>query len=471
MATSKILKRHISNNKSIIDSLADSFNYGKNPLKTLDGRLITTYMCKPETADSEFLLSKAQYKASTGREQKKNADVLYYQIRQSFVPGEVDSETALKIGYDLAMRWTKGKHAFFVASHIDRPHPHVHIYYNSITLDCTHKYRDFLGSARALRRLSDRICLENGLSVITDPKLKSKGKFKHYGEWINGNKQPTFKDRLKEQIDLILSTKPSSMEAFFEAMKQAGYEIKHGRGGMISLGIQGQEKFTRLRTSTLGEGYGLEDIRATIEGRLSSGSGKIIETKKVNLIIDIQSKIKSGKGPAYQKWATVYNLKQMAATLQYLQENDLLEYSQLERLAVESTDRFHNLTDKIKSLETALNTNSELKVALADYAKTRAVFDGYRTAKYSNQYLAEHETDIQLYRASQATFRRILNGEKLPKMDTLKKEYRRLMTEKNTAYKEYREIKKCMQDTLKAKHNIDHLLGLTSGQINKGMER
>ncbi len=190
MATSKILKRHISKNKSIIDSLTNSFNYGQNPLKTLDGRLIKNYMCNPETAETEFLLSKAKYKATTGREQKKDADVLYYQIRQSFAPGEVDSETALKIGYDLAMRWTKGKHAFFVASHIDRPHPHVHIYYNSTTLDCTHKYRDFLGSARALRRLSDRICLENGLSVITDPKLKSKGKFKHYGEWSKINSPP-----------------------------------------------------------------------------------------------------------------------------------------------------------------------------------------------------------------------------------------------------------------------------------------
>lgn len=471
MAATRIIKRHIGIGKTIAQSLFISFNYGKNPQKTSGDSLLSAYMCNLETAETEFLLSKAQYKATTGRVQKKDADILYYQIRQSFAPGEVDSETALKIGYDLAMRWTKGKHAFFVASHIDRPHPHVHIYYNSTTLDCTHKYRDFLGSARALRRLSDRICLENGLSVITDPKPKSKGKFKHYGEWINGNKKPTFKDRLKEQIDLILSAKPSSMEAFFEAMKQAGYEIKYGRSEVISLGMKGQERFTRLRTSTLGEGYGLDDIRNAIEGRLSSGSGKIIETKKVNLIIDIQSKIKAGKGPAYQKWATVHNLKQMAATLQYLQENDLLEYSQLERLAVESTDRFHNLTDKIKSLETALNTNSELKAALADYAKTRAVFDGYRTAKYSNHYLTEHETDIQLYRASQATFRRILNGEKLPRMDALKEEYRQLITEKNTAYKEYREVKKCMQDTLKAKHNIDHLLGLTSGQINKGMER
>ena len=163
LATTRLISHHISRGKSILASLSDRFDYGQNPEKTLDGSLIRSYECDPLTADSEFLLSKARYKAITGREQKRDADVLCYQIRQSFPPGELDPEEALNIGYELAMRWTKGKHAFFVVSHADRPHPHVHIYYNSTTLDCTRKYRDFLGSARALRRLSDRICLEHDL--------------------------------------------------------------------------------------------------------------------------------------------------------------------------------------------------------------------------------------------------------------------------------------------------------------------
>lgn len=184
LATTRLITHHISGDKSILASLSDRFDYGQNPEKTLDGALIRSYECDPLTAGSEFLLSKARYKAITGREQKRDADVLCYQIRQSFPPGELDPEEALNIGYELAMRWTKGKHAFFVVSHADRPHPHVHIYYNSTTLDCTRKYRDFLGSARALRRLSDRICLEHDLSVIKNPKLHSKGKFRHYGQWL-----------------------------------------------------------------------------------------------------------------------------------------------------------------------------------------------------------------------------------------------------------------------------------------------
>ena len=453
MATTRLMTRHTGSGMTIMETLKDGFDYGKNPDKTRNGDLILAYECAPATADAEFLLSKAKYKAITGREQKRENDVLYYQIRQSFPPGETDPETALKISYDLAMRWTKGRHAFFVVSHADRPHPHCHIYYNSTSLDCTRKFRDFIGSARAVRRLSDRICLENGLSVITNPKRHSKGKFKHYGEWLGGHKPPTFQEKLKVQIDICLATKPPDMETFLQAMAAAGYEIKQGRGGTISFRAEGQERFTRLRASTLGKGYGQE------------------ERRKVNLIVDIQSRMKAGKGPAYERWAKVFNLKQMAAALQYLQENGLLEYADLEQKTAELTDRFHTLSDSIKTTEAALHINAELKAAVVDYAKARPVFEGYKAAKYSRKYLAEHEADIAAYRAAQDTFRRLLSGAKLPKMDTLKAEFQRLSADKKKAYREYRETKKAMQEIVTMKSNIDHLLGLTDAQKNKEMER
>ena len=416
------------------------------------------------------MLSKAKYKAITGREQKKDEDVLCYQIRQSFVRGEVDAETALKIGYDFAMRWTKGNHAFFVVSHIDRPHPHIHIYYNSTELDCTRKFRDFKGSARAVRRLSDRICLENGLSVIANPKPKSKGKFNHYGEW-QGDKPTTFQERLKAQIDICLAEKPPDMETFLQAMAAAGYEVKHGRGGAFSFRIQGQDRFTRLRSSTLGKGYGPEDVLAVIEGRAAPTEGRAGAIRRVNLIVDIQAKMRAGKGPAYEKWATIYNLKQMAAALQYLQENGLMDYEQLEQKASAATDRFHSLSDSIKTTEVAMNVNAELKAAIVDYAKTRPIFEGYKAARYSKKYLAEHEADIATHRAARATMDRLLNGGKLPKMDTLKADFQKLAAVKKAAYRDYRAAKKDMQEVVTVKANIDHLLGLTDAQKNKEMER
>jgi hypothetical protein len=466
MATTYFKPHHISKGETIAQSMKDRFDYGQNPEKTQGGDLVLAYECDPKTAYAEFLLSKAKYKAITGREQKKDADILCYQVRQSFVPGEVDSETALKIGYDFAMRWTKGKHAFFVVSHIDRPHPHVHIYYNSTTLDCTRKFRDFLGSARAVRRLSDRICLENGLSYIANPKLKSKGKYRNYGQWLGGNKPPTFQERLKAQIDTCLAEKPPNMDIFLQDMEAAGFEVKHRRGGGISFRTEGQERFTQLRAATLGKGYDLEDIQAAIEGRAAP-----MERRKVNLIVDIQSRMRAGKGPAYEQWAKIYNLKQMAAALQYLQENSLMDYADLEQKSTQAADRFHTLSDSIKSTETAMRTNTELKAAVVDYAKTRPVFEGYKAAKYSRKYLAEHEADIVTYRAARAAMDRLLNGAKLPKMDTLKAEFQRLASDKKKAYREYREAKKDMQEIITVKSNIDHLLGLTDGQKNKEMER
>jgi len=249
-----------------------------------------------------------------------------------------------------------------------------------------------------VRRLSDRICLENGLSYIANPKLKSKGKFKHYGEW-QGDKPPTFQERLKAQIDICLADKPPDMETFLQAMTAAGFEVKHRRGGGISFRTKGRERSTQLRASTLGKGYGPEDIQAVIEGWAEPPTRHTGATRKLNLIVDIQAKMRAGKGPAYEKWATIYNLKQMAAALQYLQENNLMEYEQLEQKAAEVTDRFHSLSDGIKSTEAAMGVNAELKAAIIDYAKTRPVFDGYKAVKYSKKYLAEHGADIELYRA------------------------------------------------------------------------
>ena len=163
----------------------------------------------------EFLLAKASYKAATGREQKKETDVLCYQIRMAFYPGEITPKEANRIGYELAMRWTKGRHAFLVTTHTDKKHIHCHIYYNSTSLDCSRKFRNFWGSSFALRRLSDRLCLENGLSIVEHPKPRSKSKYKHYGEWQKErNRPPNFQERLCIAIDSALAKRPASLEEF-----------------------------------------------------------------------------------------------------------------------------------------------------------------------------------------------------------------------------------------------------------------
>ena len=462
-----MLQRHANEGESIAEAIRDCLDYGKNPEKTENGKYISSYECDPATVAAEFLLAKASYKAMTGREQKNGSDVLCYQIRQSFYPGEITPEEANRISYELAMRWTKGRHAFIVTTHTDKQHIHSHIYYNSTTLDCTRKFRNFWGSSFALRRLSDRLCLENGLSIVENPKPRSKGKFRNYGEWQAGQKKPlTYQDRLRAAIDTVLAKRPADFPAFLSLMEQAGYEVKQRRG-TISFRAPGQERFTRLRSDTLGEGYSETDIRAALSGsRQRPGQPR----QKINLAIDIQSRLQ-GKGPGYERWAKVFNLKQMAAALAYLQDNGLTDYEQLEQKATAATERFHKLSDQIKSTEAALHTNMELKAATVQYAKTRPVFEKYKASKYSKKFLAEHEADIELYRAACADFKAILGGAKLPKMDTLKEEGRKLSEQKKKLYAEYRKTKADMQEVTTIKANIDYLLGYSEPGRKKEQER
>ena len=473
-ATTYYKKHKISKGETIAQSLKERFDYGQNPDKTEGGELISSYGCDHMTADAEFLLSKAKYKAATGREQRRDADVLCYQIRQSFKPGEITPEEANRIGYETAMRWTKGKYAFFVATHTDKAHIHNHIYYNSTSLDCTRKFRDFIGSGRAVRRLSDRICLENDLSVITNPKLHSKGRFLHYGAWLGTERQPPYKEQLRLAINEALAKRPADFDAFLRLMEASGYTVKHGRSGAISFLVPGQERATRLRASTLGDGYDPEDIKTVIAGEHPIPEQPVSVSaapRRVNLIVDIQERLRSGKGAAYARWAKVYNLKQMAAALQFMQEQNITEYDQLSAKAEDAVSRFHALTEQLRQTEAGLSATSELMGAVVRYAKTRPVFDGYKAAKYSRKYLAEHEAELADYRAAKATMGELLGGEKLPKMAELKEKRRQLAARKKTLYTEYRSAQEEMRQAVAVKANIDHLLGVTDGQRKKEQER
>lgn len=450
------------------------FNYGTNPEKTKGGELIRSYECDPMTAAAEFLLAKEKYKAVTGREQRQGSDVLYYQIRMSFPPGELDPEAALEIGYELGMRWTKGRHAFFVVSHADHPHPHVHIYYNSTALDCTRKYRNFFGSSFALRRLSDRVCLEHDLSVIQNPKLHSQGQFLHYGQWLGDRRKPSFKAQIRSAIDTALAQRPEDPAAFLSLLESAGVEVIHGRGGVISFKAPGQERPARWRRSTLGDGYGPEDVEAVLRGEAPArpvGSSGAAPRQKINLIIDIQKRMAQGKGPGYERWAKLYNLKQMAAALQFLQEHDLTDYAALATKTEAAVEQAHALAGELRAVEDQLARTSELMGAVVEYAKTRPVFDGYKAAKYSKKYLAEHGDELDRYRAAKAAINDLLAGAKLPKMDALKKSRQELAARKKELYTQYRAAQRDMRELVAVQGNIDHLLSVTGGRENKDQER
>ena len=403
--------------KSAVQTMQERFEYALNPEKL---GAVSSYLCDYTTAHSEFLLVHSQYKAETGREPDRGA--LFFQIRQAFKPGEITPEEANRIGYETAMRWTKGKYQFFVCTHIDKGHIHNHIYYNSTAYDCSRKYHNFIGSSFALRRLSDRVCLENDLSVILNPKLHSKGRFIHYGQWI-GEKPPSAKQR--------------------------------------------------VRASTLGAGFDPADIRDVIAGKrpIPEIPHEAPAPRKVSLVIDIQERLRSGKGPAYERWAKVYNLKQMAAALQYLKEHGIADYDELAAGTDAAVERSHKLAVELQAVETELAQTADLMGAVVDYAKTRPVFDGYKASKYSKKYLAQHEDELATYRAARATMKEILDGGKLPRINELKEKRRQLAAQKKTLYMEYRQAQDAMREAVTVKANIDRLLGLADERINKEQER
>ena len=445
-------------------SLSGILDYVTNREKTVE-RLISGVNCMAQTAQDEFEAVKKQFRKTDGRS--------YYHIVQAFAPDDpLDFDTAHEIGLKFA-KYFKG-YQCVVVTHMNTAHIHNHIYYNSTSLDCTRKFRDFIGSGRAVRRLSDRICLENDLSVITNPKLHSKGRFLHYGAWLGAERQTSYKEQLRLAINEALAKRPADFDTFLRLMEASGFTVKHGRGGAISFLVSGQERATRLRASTLGDGYDPEDIKAVIAGERPIPEQTVSVSAppcRVNLIVDIQERLRAGKGAAYARWAKVYNLKQMAAALQFMQEQNITEYDQLSAKAEDAVSRFHALTEQLRRTEADLSATSELMGAVVRYAKTRPVFDGYKATKYSRKYLAEHEAELADYRAAKATMGELLGGEKLPKMAVLKEKRRQLSARKKVLYTEYRSAREEMRQAVAVKANIDHLLGVTDGQHKKEQER
>ena len=467
IATTRLIPLHTGKGRTVGQAISDIIDYAENPEKTNNGKLISSYQCDSRIADAEFLFSKRQYLARTGRRRGAD-DVIAYQIRQSFVPGEITPEEANRLGYELARRFTKGNHAFIVCTHVDKAHVHNHIIWNSTSLNYDRKFRDFLGSARAMRRLSDTICVQNGYSIVAAPKRRGKS----YNKW-QGSKPPSHRDRLRMAIDAALAQKPASLDALLQLLREAGIEVSP-RGKSIRLKMPGQERFVRLDEDSLGEGYGIDALSAVLVGEKAHKpvTKKIhrADPPKVNLLVDIQAKLQAGKGAGYARWAKTFNLKQMAQTLNYLTEHGLLDYADLTARADETTVHYHELSAKIKAAEKRMAEIAVLKTHIINYAKTRDTYAAYRKAGYSKKFKAEHESEILLHQAAKKAFDG-LGLKKLPTVKSLQAEYAALLAEKKSAYADYRRARDEMKELLTVKANVDRLMGYDKSETDMEVDR
>lgn len=451
MAATRLITLHVNKGKTVAQCLADRTDYSQNAAKTNDGEFISSYECDPKTADEEFLLSKRQYQHITGRDQKNN--VIAYQIRQSFKPGEITPEEANQVGYETAMRWTKGNYAFIVATHIDKAHIHNHIIYNSTSLGCTKKFRDFIRSGLAVQKLSDMICLEHGLSVITPKPYKERIKRTAFP------KKRTHRYELCEAIDLVLREKPKAFEEFIQLLSDRGFVFKDGK--QPAFRGRNQKRFIRLHS--LGEGYSEEELRAVIAGKslyqTKGTSTNAPEQRQFHLLIDIQSKMVEGKTVGYEKWAKKYNRKEAARTVCLLREKGINSYEDLTALTDKQSSRFSELTDSIKNAEKRMVEIKALQTHINNYYKTRQTYVDYRKSGYSKKFLEEHREEISLHKAAKQAFDQ-LEGKKLPSRQSLHEEFNQLMIQKKQEYAEYRQVKKEMQDYLIARQTVETILNI-----------
>ena len=446
--------------KSIGACLHNHTSYIQNPDKTEQGELVSSYQCSPLTVDEEFLLTKRLYEQTTGRSQK--SDVIAYQVRQSFKPGEVTPEEANRIGYEFAERFLKGKHAFIVATHTDRAHIHNHIIYNSTALDGTRKFKNFWLSSFAVQRLSDLICLEHQLSTIEYKPYRERQKRIVYPP------KESNRDRLCGIIDTILAEQPKDFEVFLQKLEQQGFEVKRGKHTAVK--GKGQKRFIRFRT--LGTGYSEEEIKAVLAGKAEHKpyQKKLSKEQPFRLLVDIQGKMAEGKSAGYKKWVTKFNLKEMSKTLLFLQEQKISSAEELRERAAAATERYHAMGDSIKAAEARLTEIAVLKTHIINYAKTRPVYDAYRKSGYSKKFLEAHREKITLYKAAKAAFDEA-NLKTLPKVKELDAEYSKLLTEKKARYPDYRKARNEMQELVRAQKNVERFFAEEKDTTEKTQTR
>lgn len=441
---------HRGKGKTVAQCIHDRTAYAMNPEKTNSMELISSFGCDPKTVEGEFLLSKREYRTLTGRTQKN--EVIAYQVRQSFKPGEITAEEANKVGYEFASRFLKGNYAFIVSTHTDKAHIHNHIIWNSTSLDGKRKFRDFFRSGYAVRRLSDQICMEHRLSVIEHPKRIGKG----YDAWLGDQRSLPHRELIRQKINAALTQNPDSFEDLLDLLRAAGCEIKPRKNPSIR--VDSSHRFARF--DTLGPGYSADDLREVIAGRASPKKRKTPATsnRSPSLLVDIQEKLQQGKGPGYEHWAKSFNLKQMSQTMLYLQEHDLLNYEDLKAKTEAASSEFSELSSRIKSAESRMEEIAALRTHIINYSKTRDTYVAYRKSGYSKKFLAEHESDILLHKTAKSHFDE-LGLIKLPSVKSLNEEYSALLSQKKADYAAYHQAKNEMRELLVIKANVDRILG------------
>ena len=431
--------------KAIRGTLSKAIAYILNPEKTDEKLLVSSYGCASETAAREFEWTRkiAEQKGMT------SVRIIARHVIQSFEIGEVTPELAHEIGKQFADEILEGKYEYVLTTHIDKDHVHNHLIFNAVDFVDYHAYKSYKRIYYDMREVSDRLCKENGLSVIPPSQNKGMG----YKEYTEAKRGTSWKQKLKQTIDRLVIT-AKDYDDFLRLMQEAGYEIKTGK--YISFRAEGQERFTRSKT--IGENYTEERIKERIAGRTPRKSQRQTTPKGISLIGDIQERIRLIDSKGYEHKAKLTILKEAARTLNYLTDNNLLQYTDLEKKVEDVHSSYDRTGKELKVVEARLREVQPLIKNISNYQRLKPVYDAFQKAKDKPSFKAKHEAELVIFEAARSTLLAMQGDEKLPSLKTLQAEQQRLLDEQQRLYDERAKLKKEVKQIETIKSNVDTFL-------------
>ena len=431
--------------KAIRGTLSKAIAYILNPEKTDEKLLVSSYGCASETAAREF-----EWTRKIAEQKGMNpVRIIARHVIQSFGIGEVTPELAHEIGKQFADEILGGKYEYVLTTHIDKDHVHNHLIFNAVDFVDYHAYKSYKRIYYDMREISDRLCKENGLSVIPPSQNKGMG----YKEYTEAKRGTSWKQKLKQTIDRLVIT-AKDYDDFLRLMQEAGYEIKPGK--YISFRAEGQERFTRSKT--IGENYTEERIKERIAGRTPRRSQRQTTPKGISLIGDIQERIRLIDSKGYEHKAKLTILKEAARTLNYLTENNLLQYADLEKKVEDVHGSYDRTGKELKGVEARLREVQPLIKNISNYQRLKPVYDAFQKAKDKPSFKAKHEAELVIFEAARSTLLAMQGDEKLPSLKTLQAEQQRLLEEQQRLYDERAKLKKEVKQIETIKSNVDTFL-------------
>ena len=425
--------------------MSKAIAYILNPEKTDEKLLVSSYGCASETAAREF-----EWTRKIAEQKGMNpVRIIARHVIQSFEIGEVTPELAHEIGKQFADEILGGKYEYVLTTHIDKDHVHNHLIFNAVDFVNYHAYKSYKRIYYDMREVSDRLCKENGLSVIPPSQNKGMG----YKEYTEAKRGTSWKQKLKQTIDRLVIT-AKDYDDFLRLMQEAGYEIKTGK--YISFRAKGQERFTRSKT--IGENYTEERIKERIAGLTPRRNRRQTVPKGISLIGDIQERIRLIDSKGYEYKAKLTILKEAARTLNYLTENNLLQYADLEKKVEDVHSSYDRTGKELKGVEARLREVQPLIKNISNYQRLKPVYDAFQKAKDKPGFKAKHEAELVIFEAARSTLLAMQGDEKLPSLKTLQAQQQRLLEEQQRLYDERAKLKKEVKQIETIKSNVDTFL-------------